>query len=78
MDRELQKYYEDRFTMFSTQGWKDMVADVEKMIESTNKLDGVTPDNLSFKQGELSIMRWLISQEVMFNQAYKDLNENNS
>lgn len=79
MNKELQTYYENRFMMFSTQGWKDMKADVERMIEATNSLSGVTVDNLQFKQGELSIMRWLLAQEEIFNQAYKELtDENNS
>ena len=32
MNKDLQKYYEDRFTMFTTQGWKDLVVDIEKTI----------------------------------------------
>jgi hypothetical protein len=29
MNRELQDYYENRFAMMSTQGWKDLVEDIQ-------------------------------------------------
>ena len=29
MEKELKQYYEDRFTMFTTKGWKDLVEDIE-------------------------------------------------
>jgi hypothetical protein len=28
---ELQKYYEERFSMFSQQGWLDLIEDIDKM-----------------------------------------------
>ena len=73
MTPELRKYYEARFEMFSSQGWKDLIKDVEEMIKSTNTLSGVTVDNLRFKQGELSVMQWLLSIENMSETAYQQL-----
>jgi hypothetical protein len=37
MNKELQDYYESRFEMMSTKGWKDLVEDVDKIIVSLNK-----------------------------------------
>ena len=34
---ELQKYYEDRFSMMSTDGWKELTIDIDNMIDSLNK-----------------------------------------
>ena len=31
MNKELQQYYEDRFTMFTTKGWKDLVEDLQRI-----------------------------------------------
>lgn len=75
VDLELQKYYEERFSMFSTQGWKDLIEDVKEMQKATDTLSGVTVDNLQFKQGELSIMRWLLSLQEMSESAYKELTD---
>jgi len=78
MTPELRKYYEDRFSMFASQGWSDFLADVQVMLDSTNTLDGVTPDNVKFKQGEVSIMRWILAQKQMFETSYEELNSANN
>ena len=73
MTPELRKYYEDRFSMFASQGWSDFLTDVQLMLDSTNTLDGVTPDNVKFKQGEVSIMRWMLSLQKITEESYKEL-----
>lgn len=73
MTPELQKYYESRLEMTSTEAWKDLMEDVEGMLESTNRLDGTTVDNLQFKQGEVSMMRWLLSLREISEAAYEEL-----
>lgn len=73
MTLELQRYYEDRLTMFASAGWNDLIADVLAMAEATDRLSGVTPDTLKFKQGELSIMNWLLQLEKTSKQAYADI-----
>lgn len=61
MDIALQKYYESRFEMFAHPAWKDLMEDVQNMMDATNTLSGVTPENVGFKQGEVSIMRWILT-----------------
>lgn len=73
LDKELQDYYEARLRMFTEKGWKDLVADVQQMLDANNRLDGVTPENLGFKQGEVSIMKWLIDLPQISEKAYSDL-----
>ena len=55
MTPELQKYYESRFEMMGNQGWKDLIIDIDNMIESLNNIS-VIPDEktLMFRKGELS------------------------
>ena len=78
MTPELQKYYESRFDMMSTDGWKDLSADIDIMIESLNNLS-VIPDEktLMFKKGELSILTWLKTLKEVSERAYEELNEKN-
>lgn len=73
MDLKLQRYYEDRFEMMGTQGWKDLMEDVAEMLKASDTLSGATVDNLRFKQGEISIMRWLLTLKEMSDKAYEDL-----
>lgn len=73
MTPELERYYENRLTMFHSQGWKDLIEDVQNMLSATNRLEGVTAETLPFKQGELSVMNWLIQLEATSRQAYADV-----
>ena len=73
MDLELQKYYESRFEMFAHPAWKDLMEDVQNMMDATNTLSGVTPENVGFKQGEVSIMRWMLTLQKTTEESYKDL-----
>lgn len=73
MNIEQQRYYEDRLAMMGSKAWKDLIEDVQGMIAATDTLSGVTVDTIRFKQGELSIMRWMTSLEEMSNLAYEDL-----
>ena len=73
MDKELQDYYINREMLFATQGWQDLMKDVENMKESTDKISGVLMEDLRFKQGELSMINWLLSLQDISTQAYQDL-----
>lgn len=73
MTPELQKYYEERLGMMSSIGWKQLMEDIHKMRDAINRLDSVTVDTLQFKQGELSIMNWMLSLEDVSEQSYEDL-----
>ena len=73
MDLELEKYYLKRFDMFSHPAWKDLMEDVQNMMDATNTLSGVTPENVGFKQGEVSIMRWMLTLQKTTEESYKEL-----
>ena len=75
MDKELQQYYEDRFTMFTTKGWKDLVEDVQKIKDSIKVEDIQDEKTLFASRGELRIMNWLINLKDVSEQAHQDLVE---
>jgi len=78
MTPELQRYYEDRLDMMGSEGWKDLMDDVADMMKATDTLSGTTPENLRFKQGEISIMQWLLSLKEISEAAYQDLQNEDS
>ena len=78
MTPELQRYYEDRFGMMGSQGWKDLMEDIDKMVESLNNISTITDEkSLQFKKGELSILTWLKTLKQVSERAYEELNEKN-
>ena len=78
MTPELQKYYEDRFDLFSRQGWIDLMQDIDKMLESMNNVSTIADEkSLQFRKGEISILIWLQTLKWVSERAYEDLNEKN-
>lgn len=74
MTPELQKYYEERFSMFAQQGWQDLMEDVDKMLESLNNISTIEDGNaLQFRKGELSILLWVRNLKQISERAYEDL-----
>lgn len=60
MQKELQDYYERRFEMMATQGWQDLLEDLDIMIKATDTLAGIDSEQqLYFKKGEMSILNWI-------------------
>jgi hypothetical protein len=75
---ELQKYYEERFSTMATEGWKDLMEDIDNMINSLNNISTIPDEkSLQFKKGELSILTWLKTIKQVSTQAYEELNEKN-
>jgi hypothetical protein len=76
MNKELQQYYENRFGMMATQGWSDLVEDIELMIKSTDTIQGTdTEQQLWFKKGELSIMNWIKTLKESSGEVYEQLQD---
>jgi hypothetical protein len=78
MNPELQKYYEERFSTMSGQGWRDLMEDVDKMIEPLNNISTIADEkSLQFRKGELSILIWLKNLKQISERAFEELNEKN-
>jgi hypothetical protein len=78
LEPSLQKYYEERFSMMSTQGWIELMEDVDKMIEPLNNISTIADEkSLQFRKGEYSILIWLKNLKQVSERAFEDLNEKN-
>jgi hypothetical protein len=74
MQKELQEYYENRFSMMATQGWKDLIEDLQIMITATDTLAGIeTEQQLHFKKGEMSILNWIKNLRDASAEVYEQL-----
>ena len=76
MDKDLQEYYEARFDMMASKGWKDLMEDVDKMSIQYNNLFEVSDEaGLNFKKGQIDILLWLLSLKETSEQAWMELQE---
>lgn len=75
MDKDLLSYYEARFEMMSSQGWQQLLEDVDVMITRYNTLMDVSnSDQLFYKKGQLDILHWLTNLKRTSEEAYEELN----
>jgi hypothetical protein len=64
--------------MMGSDGWKDLVEDIDSMIASLNNISVISDEqSLQFKKGELSILTWLKTLRQVSERAYEELNEKN-
>ena len=76
MAPNLQQYYEESFNMMATQGWQDLLEDIDLMLSSTDTVKGVeTVEQLHFRKGEISIMTWLKNLRQSSEEVYEQLQE---
>ena len=74
MNSDLQRYYEERFSTMSTQGWADLMEDVDNMINALNNISVIQDEkSLQFKKGELSILVWLKTLKEVSEKAYEEI-----
>lgn len=74
MDVEDRRYYEDRLSMMGEPAWRDLMEDIQGMLDATNDVSAIQDEKtLHFRRGEISIMRWMLSIKEVSEQAYEDL-----
>ena len=62
--------------MMATEGWKDLVEDIDNMIYALNNISVIENESqLQLKKGELSILTWLKNLKQISERAYEELNE---
>ena len=74
MEQSLERFYEDAFSMMSTQGWADLMEDIERVKNSYDKLSAVTETHpLDFRRGQLDILNWLYGLKGLYEKAWEEI-----
>lgn len=76
MDSQLQAYYENRLSMMGDTAWKQLMEDVQIMLDATNDVSSISDEKtLHYRRGEISMMRWMLSLRDVSEQAYQQLKD---
>lgn len=76
MTPELQRFYDQAFSMMATEGWQDLMEDVKKIADSYDKLSSVTETHsLDFRRGQLDILNWLLGLRSAYEETYEQLEQ---
>jgi len=74
MDKELQVYYEETFSMMSTKGWTLLMEDFQALKASLNDLSTVADtQELYFRKGQLDILNLVLQRKEVCEKAYEEL-----
>ena len=78
MTPAIKEYYEERFSMMTTVGWKDFLEDINNLKAPLEDITTIkTVDMLYFRQGQLDIINWVLGLRDISEQTYEELNEEN-
>ena len=76
MAPELQRFYDNAFSMMATEGWKDLMEDIQKIADSYDKLSSVTETHpLDFRRGQMDILSWMLGLRTAYERAYEELEQ---
>ena len=76
MAPDLQKYYEEQFSMMATQGWVDLVEDFQKLKESINDITLTTDtQDLFLRKGQLDILDLILKRKETCEKVYEELSD---
>jgi len=70
MNKELEKYYNNFFEMFRTEGWKQLLEELTNNIEQTDNLETVKDEqDLFFRKGQLAVFKSFVNLELVITTA---------
>ena len=76
MDQETQTYYDQYFSLFLTDGWKQLVQDFSNNALQINSLEAVKDsDDMHFRKGQLNVLAHLINMENIVSTNYEEANK---
>jgi len=78
MTPELEKYYEQYFDLFVTDGWKQFILDISANLESFDIRSVEKFEDLRYSQGQIKVIDQIINWETLIRNTYAELEEDAS
>tara|TARA_R110000764_G_scaffold2311_1_gene9838 strand:+ start:89 stop:349 length:261 start_codon:yes stop_codon:yes gene_type:complete len=70
-DTQLEKYFNDVYSLVATEGWKTLVSDIKADAVNINSVDFTKDsDDLLFRKGQLNVMAHIINFETSIRTAH--------
>jgi hypothetical protein len=74
MDQETQQYYDAYFSLFTTDGWKQLMQDFGNNALQINSIEAAKDaDDMFFRKGQLNVLAHLINMENIVTNNYDEL-----
>lgn len=73
MDQETQQYYDNYFSLFITDGWKQLMQDFGNNVLQINSIEATKDaDDMFFRKGQLNVLAHLINMETIVTTNYEE------
>ena len=73
MDQETQQYYDAYFSLFITDGWKQLVQEFTDNAIQINSVEATKDaDDMYFRKGQLNILAHLLNLETIVKTNYEE------
>lgn len=73
MDQETQTYYDNYFSLFLTDGWKQLMEDFNNNAMQINSVEATKDANdMHFRKGQLSVLAHLLNMETIVKTNYEE------
>ena len=74
MDKDLEKYYENQFSMMATEGWKQLIEDMKSLEANLVNVRTVADaQTLNYRLGQLDILDLILKRKDTCEQVYLEL-----
>ena len=76
MDQETQVYYDNYFSLFMTDGWKQLTSEFTNNANNINSIEATKDANdMYFRKGQLNVLAHLINMETIVTTNYEEANK---
>tara|TARA_R100000388_G_C7211746_1_gene144013 strand:+ start:510 stop:758 length:249 start_codon:yes stop_codon:yes gene_type:complete len=72
VDKKTEEYYDNYFSLFRQQGWKQLINDFGNNAVQINSVEATKDaDDMQFRKGQLNILGYLLNMEDIMNTNYE-------
>ena len=76
MTQELETYFNNYFAMFRSEGWKQLISDLNGNVGQINSVELTTDnDNLNFRKGQLAVLASILNLETQITSGFEQAQE---
>ena len=76
MTQELETYFNNYFAMFRSEGWKQLISELNGNAGQINSVELTTDnDNLNFRKGQLAILATILNLETQITSGFEHAQE---
>ena len=74
LDKETEQYYNKYFDLFRTDGWKQLIEELQQNALVINSVEATKDENdLYVRKGQLNVLAYILNFETTTNNNYEEL-----